>query len=183
MLVAAYDDAAGVTAEFNKNVLTVVNRELGADFDPARSTMWRCGTAEQSGSRCGCGPAATLTVKIPGAGSGGRLRGGRGDAHRDLGEVPQGGHRGRTGRGGDEADALVDGRGRTASRCRWPRRSERHGRAHGGRASCPRGSAAVRRISAVSPAAGTTRHSEAVSGSSPTKAAAPAAGSSGRAVR
>lgn len=31
-LVAAYDDAAGVTAAFNKNVLTVVNRELGADF-------------------------------------------------------------------------------------------------------------------------------------------------------
>ncbi|MFF4528851.1 L-histidine N(alpha)-methyltransferase [Streptomyces sp. NPDC001407] len=34
-LVAAYDDAAGVTAEFDKNVLAVVNRELGADFDPA----------------------------------------------------------------------------------------------------------------------------------------------------
>lgn len=32
-LVAAYDDAAGVTARFNKNVLAVVNRELGADFD------------------------------------------------------------------------------------------------------------------------------------------------------
>ncbi|MET7367796.1 L-histidine N(alpha)-methyltransferase [Streptomyces sp. NPDC005566] len=31
-LVAAYDDAAGVTAAFNKNVLTVVDRELGADF-------------------------------------------------------------------------------------------------------------------------------------------------------
>ncbi|KAA0921513.1 L-histidine N(alpha)-methyltransferase [Streptomyces apricus] len=34
VLVAAYDDAAGVTAAFNKNVLSVVNRELGADFDP-----------------------------------------------------------------------------------------------------------------------------------------------------
>jgi L-histidine N-alpha-methyltransferase len=32
-LVAAYDDARGVTAEFNKNVLAVVNRDLGADFD------------------------------------------------------------------------------------------------------------------------------------------------------
>lgn len=32
-LVDAYDDAAGVTAEFNLNVLRVVNRELGADFD------------------------------------------------------------------------------------------------------------------------------------------------------
>ena len=32
-LVRAYDDGAGVTARFNRNVLTVVNRELGADFD------------------------------------------------------------------------------------------------------------------------------------------------------
>jgi L-histidine N-alpha-methyltransferase len=32
-LVRAYDDAAGVTAEFNLNVLRVVNRELGAGFD------------------------------------------------------------------------------------------------------------------------------------------------------
>jgi L-histidine Nalpha-methyltransferase len=32
-LEAAYDDTAGVTAEFNKNVLRVLNRELGADFD------------------------------------------------------------------------------------------------------------------------------------------------------
>jgi len=31
--VAAYDDAAGVTAAFNKNVLAVLNAELGADFD------------------------------------------------------------------------------------------------------------------------------------------------------
>jgi L-histidine N-alpha-methyltransferase len=33
-LVRAYDDAAGVTAAFNKNVLDVLNRELGASFDP-----------------------------------------------------------------------------------------------------------------------------------------------------
>ncbi len=32
-LEAAYNDAAGITAEFNKNVLAVLNRELGADFD------------------------------------------------------------------------------------------------------------------------------------------------------
>jgi L-histidine Nalpha-methyltransferase len=32
-LEAAYNDSAGVTAEFNKNVLRVLNRELGADFD------------------------------------------------------------------------------------------------------------------------------------------------------
>ena len=32
-LVAAYDDAAGVTADFNLNLLARLNRELGADFD------------------------------------------------------------------------------------------------------------------------------------------------------
>ena len=31
-IVAAYDDRSGVTAEFNRNVLRVVNHELGADF-------------------------------------------------------------------------------------------------------------------------------------------------------
>ncbi len=34
ILEAAYDDAQGVTAEFNRNLLQVLNRELGADFDP-----------------------------------------------------------------------------------------------------------------------------------------------------
>ncbi|MEU3344714.1 L-histidine N(alpha)-methyltransferase [Streptomyces sp. NPDC006700] len=34
VLVRAYDDASGVTAAFNRNVLHVVNRELGADFEP-----------------------------------------------------------------------------------------------------------------------------------------------------
>jgi L-histidine N-alpha-methyltransferase len=33
VLVPAYDDAAGVTAEFNRNVLRVLNTRLGADFD------------------------------------------------------------------------------------------------------------------------------------------------------
>lgn len=33
VLVPAYDDAAGVTAAFNRNALTVLNRQLGGDFD------------------------------------------------------------------------------------------------------------------------------------------------------
>jgi uncharacterized SAM-dependent methyltransferase len=33
VLVPAYDDAQGVTAAFNKNVLARINRELGGDFD------------------------------------------------------------------------------------------------------------------------------------------------------
>ncbi len=59
-LVAAYDDAAGVTADFNRNVLHVLNRDLRADFDPAvfdhvarwnaedeQMEMWlRAGTAQ-----------------------------------------------------------------------------------------------------------------------------------------
>lgn len=34
-LHAAYDDASGITAEFNRNVLAVLGRELGADVDPS----------------------------------------------------------------------------------------------------------------------------------------------------
>jgi L-histidine N-alpha-methyltransferase len=60
-LVRAYDDSAGVTAKFNRNVLAVVNRELDADFDldafehvarwntdEERIEMWlRAGTAQR----------------------------------------------------------------------------------------------------------------------------------------
>lgn len=35
-LERAYDDPAGVTAAFNRNLLSRINRELGADFDPSR---------------------------------------------------------------------------------------------------------------------------------------------------
>jgi L-histidine N-alpha-methyltransferase len=35
-LEAAYNDSAGVTAEFNRNVLGVINANLGADLDPSR---------------------------------------------------------------------------------------------------------------------------------------------------
>jgi len=34
ILIPAYDDAAGITAEFNRNVLRVLNTRLGSDFDP-----------------------------------------------------------------------------------------------------------------------------------------------------
>jgi len=34
VLEAAYDDSAGVTAAFNRNILTRINRELGGDFNP-----------------------------------------------------------------------------------------------------------------------------------------------------
>ena len=43
-LVAAYDDSDGVTAEFNLNILSRLNRELGANFIPANfrhRAVWR----------------------------------------------------------------------------------------------------------------------------------------------
>jgi dimethylhistidine N-methyltransferase len=43
ILLAAYDDAAGVTAAFNRNLLVRLNRELGADFDAdsfAHRAIW-----------------------------------------------------------------------------------------------------------------------------------------------
>jgi len=36
MLEEAYDDAQGVTAEFNRNILARINRELGGEFDLSR---------------------------------------------------------------------------------------------------------------------------------------------------
>ncbi|MFI1828116.1 L-histidine N(alpha)-methyltransferase [Streptomyces sp. NPDC020412] len=65
VLVRAYDDAAGVTAEFNKNVLAVLARELGADVDPAdfdHVALWDR-RAEWIEMRLRARSA--LTVKIP----------------------------------------------------------------------------------------------------------------------
>jgi L-histidine N-alpha-methyltransferase len=42
VLRAAYDDAEGVTAAFNLNLLTRMNRELGADFDPSSFRHYAC---------------------------------------------------------------------------------------------------------------------------------------------
>jgi len=54
-LRAAYDDAAGVTAAFNRNILARINRELGADFDPEAFTHQQCGTGFGRASRCTSG--------------------------------------------------------------------------------------------------------------------------------
>ncbi|MEV0037119.1 L-histidine N(alpha)-methyltransferase [Streptomyces sp. NPDC050804] len=65
VLVRAYDDAAGVTAAFNKNVLSVIDRELGADFDPrdfGHVALWDAGN-EWIEMRLRARRA--LTVKIP----------------------------------------------------------------------------------------------------------------------
>lgn len=65
VLVAAYDDAAGVTAEFNKNVLAVVNRELGADFDPDTFDHVALWDTEQEWIEMRLRSRTAQTVKIP----------------------------------------------------------------------------------------------------------------------
>ena len=74
-LLAAYNDAEGVTAAFNRNVLVRLNRELGADFDSARfrhNAIWNAAESriemhlESLGAQRvhipanGAGPALTL---------------------------------------------------------------------------------------------------------------------------
>lgn len=64
-LVRAYDDAAGVTAAFDKNVLTVVNRELEADFEPdafAHVALW---DAENEWIEMRLRSLTDQTVKVP----------------------------------------------------------------------------------------------------------------------
>ncbi|GAA0650002.1 L-histidine N(alpha)-methyltransferase [Streptomyces thermocarboxydovorans] len=65
VLVRAYDDAAGVTAAFNKNVLTVINRELGADFDPAAFEHVALWDAEREWIEMRLRSRTTQTVKVP----------------------------------------------------------------------------------------------------------------------
>ena len=49
-LVAAYDDGAGVTADFNRNVLLVLNEQLGGGFRPGScSDTSQCGTRMSNG--------------------------------------------------------------------------------------------------------------------------------------
>lgn len=53
-LVAAYDDAQGVTAAFNRNLLVRANRELGMDSHPTPSRTSRCGMPNNPGWKCTC---------------------------------------------------------------------------------------------------------------------------------
>ncbi|ANS69629.1 hypothetical protein SLINC_7405 [Streptomyces lincolnensis] len=65
VLVRAYDDAAGVTAAFNKNVLTVVDRELGADFDPDTFDHVALWDADHEWIEMRLRSRTAQTVKIP----------------------------------------------------------------------------------------------------------------------
>lgn len=109
VIVPAYDDAAGVTAEFNRNVLQVINRELGADFDPGAFRPCRSlGPGARVDRDAVAGDPADAGA---GVGHDRRLRGGGGPAYRGLGEVPQGGDRRGVGRGGLRDGGVLDGPG------------------------------------------------------------------------
>ncbi|MDX2649224.1 L-histidine N(alpha)-methyltransferase [Streptomyces sp. PA03-1a] len=64
-LVAAYDDAQGVTAAFNKNVLSVIDRELGADFHPDDFDHLAVWDREQEWIEMRLRARADVTVKVP----------------------------------------------------------------------------------------------------------------------
>lgn len=64
-LIAAYDDAQGVTAAFNKNILMRLNRDLGADFNPDRFRHEARWNAAQSRIEMHLVSDAQQTVVIP----------------------------------------------------------------------------------------------------------------------
>ncbi|MBM7169898.1 L-histidine N(alpha)-methyltransferase [Streptomyces sp. G44] len=68
VLVSAYDDAAGVTASFNKNVLSVMNRELEADFDPDAFDHVAVWDRDHEWIEMRLRSTAAQTVKIPALG-------------------------------------------------------------------------------------------------------------------
>ena len=68
VLVAAYDDSAGVTAAFNKNVLSVLNARLGADFDPDAFEHVAAWVPETEWVEMRLRSAADQQVRIPGIG-------------------------------------------------------------------------------------------------------------------
>jgi len=67
-LVAAYDDESGVTAEFNKNVLAVLNAELGADFDLDAFEHVAVWNADAEWIEMRLRSAMAQTVHLPGIG-------------------------------------------------------------------------------------------------------------------
>jgi L-histidine N-alpha-methyltransferase len=64
-LLAAYNDEAGVTAAFNRNILTRLNRELDADFDLDRFTHQACWNPTESRIEMHLASVCAQTVRIP----------------------------------------------------------------------------------------------------------------------
>jgi L-histidine N-alpha-methyltransferase len=68
VMVPAYDDAAGVTAEFNLNGLHVLNRELGADFDVTAFDHIAVWDPAHEWIEMRLRARHAMTVRLPGAG-------------------------------------------------------------------------------------------------------------------
>jgi dimethylhistidine N-methyltransferase len=66
VMTAAYDDAAGVTAAFNKNLLERIDRELGGDFDPAAFDHVAVWNADDSRIEMHLVSRAEQTVRVAG---------------------------------------------------------------------------------------------------------------------
>lgn len=65
VLLPAYDDAAGVTAQFDRNVLSVLNDRLGADFEPERFVHRAVWDAENEWIEMRLEATEAMTVRIP----------------------------------------------------------------------------------------------------------------------
>ena len=81
ILYRAYNDAAGVTAKFNLNLLARINRELGADFDLAAFEHHACYNAERG--RIEMHLASTRRQKVKLRGTTIEFRAGEIDPHRE----------------------------------------------------------------------------------------------------
>ena len=68
VLLDAYDDSAGVTAAFNKNVLSVLNTELGANFDAELFDHMAVWDPENEWIEMRLRSAEDQTVQLPGVG-------------------------------------------------------------------------------------------------------------------
>lgn len=64
-MLAAYDDAAGITAEFNRNALHVLNRELDADFDVDAFTHVATWNADEERMEMWLRAEREMTVQLP----------------------------------------------------------------------------------------------------------------------
>ena len=64
ILVAAYDDAQGVTAAFNRNLLVRANRELGMDFEPEAFDHLALWNADQSRMEMHLKATRPMTVRL-----------------------------------------------------------------------------------------------------------------------
>ena len=110
MLDAAYDDALGVTAAFNRNALLHLNQRFGFDF--ALEAFVHRGFYNEREGRIEMHLEAARDQVVHLGTTRAALRRGRAHPHRELVQVPRGGVRGAAQRGGLRHRAPLGKRGR-----------------------------------------------------------------------